>query len=252
MPELHGMVNQHANIQKKLMKPARKLFDKREEELQIISQSCSAGETSELFEHLGRKRNLINNQKTAINNAIGYDLNSLNEQIKDLEKHEEKRSSILKTFQSLESYESEKDKIVEKLKSLSKNSESEEEIGKLTVKQKELELKISSFETEKQLQENIENIKSNIDDLNRRKTGKGVLGDAKAKNRNVKIEITPLNKILDTDVNAYDDEIKEFEKNGYLGSFEISEIKPIDWGAVIGLFAIGIGQLIAGEASIFS
>lgn len=51
------------------------------------------------------------------------------------------------------------------------------------------------------------------------------------KNRDLKVELKTIEKSLPSVENAkyYEDEIKEFAENGFLGGFSVSEVQPIDW-----------------------
>jgi hypothetical protein len=237
-----GSNSQEVNKAIEDLKKARQLLEKREKELQLIQQTCPSGEESELIQQLGRKLNLINLQKTAINNAIGYDRASLDSDIKEFKEQVKKQSEILDNFKSLEILQSEKQKIEEKLETATENAE------ELTQEKTKIEVKISSFQTKDQLQETIGNIQNAIKDLEKKRKEAGVLGEAKAKDLDVKIEITDFAKVFQEDFETYREDIREFKQNGFLGTFQISEVAPIDWWSVIGVFFIGLGQMIAGAA----
>ncbi|XP_068631404.1 uncharacterized protein [Battus philenor] len=101
------------------------------------------------------------------------------------------------------------------------------------------ELKNKLTETRKKLIEDKENI--------------GVIGRALENDRDIKIEPLAEDFIPKEDKKKYEDELEEFERNGWLPGFKVTEVKPIDWVSVISLLGIGLGQLIIGAAiTVFS
>lgn len=78
----------------------------------------------------------------------------------------------------------------------------------------------------------------------------GIIGQAIKNNNGVKIELVDIKKSLpeDQDVSLYNDEISEFRGNGFYGTFQVTEIKPIPWWSVIGMGLLALGQMIGGAA----
>ncbi|KPI98945.1 Protein translocase subunit secA [Papilio xuthus] len=97
------------------------------------------------------------------------------------------------------------------------------------------------------------NLKSVTKKLKEDKKNIGVLGRAIENKRNIKIEPLSDDFISKDDLRKYKQELEEFEMNGWLKGFKITEVKPIDWLSVISLLGIGFGQLIIGAAiTVFS
>ena len=84
------------------------------------------------------------------------------------------------------------------------------------------------------------------------KIEKGIIGLSLSKNYKMKIKFKPMREALSEEENPdlFVEEIREYENNGCIGSFEVQENKPIDWWSVIGLFLIGFVQLIVGAVLI--
>ncbi|CAG9116150.1 unnamed protein product [Plutella xylostella] len=117
-------------------------------------------------------------------------------------------------------------------------NEIDEQIKSLTEKLKS----VTDSDEKKEIEEQIKFMKDN-------RKQDGVIEDARGKERNVKIELMALSDCLpENDMELYTEEIEEHKKNGFIGGFKITEIKPIDWLAVFGLLVLGLGQLIAGAA----
>jgi preprotein translocase subunit SecA len=78
----------------------------------------------------------------------------------------------------------------------------------------------------------------------------GIIGQALKNKNGVKIELVDIKKSLpeDQDVSLYNDEISEFRGNGFYGTFQVTEIKPIPWWSVIGMGLLALGQMIGGAA----
>lgn len=217
---------------------ARDLIEKREKELQIVQQSCST-ESTELTQQLARKLNLYNAQKSAINQAIGYDIKDLETQLKNLQKYKTSMESDLKDFVSLE-------ELQKKLDVARKDHDKEEEAIKL-------ENAILSFKTKEEIKKDIEGVEVSVKEVDNLKKFKGVLFESKAKNLSVKVKLLEIKETFGADYESYENELQEFQENGYIGGFSIAEVKPIDWWSVVGVFAIGLGQIFIGAAiAIFS
>ncbi|CAM2724787.1 unnamed protein product [Rotaria socialis] len=120
----------------------------------------------------------------------------------------------------------------------------------------DVEKEIKSLESQKE-QSNISQtdrgaITKQIEILkeNKGQREKGVIGHALEKGRDLEIELLDIKKSLpeDQDINYYREEIDEYKNNGFLGIFQVKEVKPIDWLSVIGLTAIGLAQVVGGAA----
>ncbi|MDR0329936.1 MAG: hypothetical protein LBH99_04700 [Rickettsia sp.] len=79
---------------------------------------------------------------------------------------------------------------------------------------------------------------------------KGAIGQALSKNMDMEIKFIDINDALpqDENISLYDEEIREYQNNGFKGALQVAEIKPIDWASVLGVSLLGLGQLIAGGA----
>ncbi|CAF4292542.1 unnamed protein product [Rotaria sp. Silwood2] len=97
----------------------------------------------------------------------------------------------------------------------------------------------------KAINERIENLKKNKEDRE-----KGIIKKALDKGYNLAIELEPIEKSLpeDQDVSRYTEELLDFRNNGYLGSFNVKEVKPICWWSVIAVLVMGLIQIVGGEA----
>ncbi|XP_013143742.1 PREDICTED: uncharacterized protein LOC106107433 [Papilio polytes] len=81
----------------------------------------------------------------------------------------------------------------------------------------------------------------------------GVIGRAIENERDIKIEPLSDDLLPKEDKKKYKQELEEFERNGWIKGFKITEVKPIDWLSVISLLGIGFGQLVIGAAiTVFS
>ena len=87
-----------------------------------------------------------------------------------------------------------------------------------------------------------------IDPERTERINKGIIGISLAKGEYISINLKPIVESLPDEENPdlFNDEINEYENNGCLGFFELKEIKPIPWLAVITVFLIGLAQVIAG------
>jgi preprotein translocase subunit SecA len=80
------------------------------------------------------------------------------------------------------------------------------------------------------------------------KIEKGIIGVSLSNKHKMKMKFKPMREALSEEENPdlFVEEIREYENNGCIGTFEVEEIKPIPWWSVIGLFLIGLVQLVAG------
>ncbi|KPJ20365.1 Protein translocase subunit secA [Papilio machaon] len=98
-----------------------------------------------------------------------------------------------------------------------------------------------------------ENLNSVTKKLEEDKKNIGVIGRAIENKRDIKIEALSDDFIPKDDMEKCKQELEEFERNGWLKGFKVTEVKPIDWTSVISLLGIGFGQLIIGAAiTVFS
>ena len=240
-------------------KQARKILQKRKDDLHIIQMASKGNESSELFNQVNRKVHLLEIQVSAINRAIGYDHESLRRDINELNKHKSDMQAHIDNFVSLEMIQSDLDQAKTMYMALYKieqqfpNQELKEYLKVWKKKCDEFEYRTLSFQPSEMLLENIKHIDSSIEQNETNLKETGVLTGAKERNHSVKIELTYLEDILQADKDTYKDDLYEFERNGYLGSFKITEISPISWWSVIGVLLIGIVQIVAGAAiAVFS
>lgn len=79
---------------------------------------------------------------------------------------------------------------------------------------------------------------------------KGVIRPALETGYELEIELLGIEKSLpeDQDITNYKEEIEEYKNNGFIGSFRVKEVKPIDWSSVIALTALGLAQIVGGAA----
>lgn len=122
---------------------------------------------------------------------------------------------------------------------------------------REIDKKIEEYEEVKEhtqtTSDNLKKISNEIKNLKAQKDNVGVIQKAQSNKRDIKIEIIEMKKCLPENDQSHDHEITAFKRNGAIGSFQISEIPPIDWISVIGLLLLGFGQLIGGAAlTVFS
>lgn len=104
-------------------------------------------------------------------------------------------------------------------------------------------------ESDKITPEDKKKIDEAIDNMRKDKEVIGVMQKAMKSKNDLEIELKELIKSLpEDDQKTHDGEIEEFERNGCIGQFRISEIPPIDWSAVIGLLLLGLAQLVGGAA----
>lgn len=83
----------------------------------------------------------------------------------------------------------------------------------------------------------------------------GVIGEALQNGNRVEVILSSIESSLPAEekLSLYECEIDTFRNNGNLGSFNVKLIKPIDWGSVISLALIGLGQMVTGAAiAVFS
>lgn len=256
MIEKYGETNQTGKIDEAIndFRSARTILEKRKTDLLIIQQACTGSDSSELADQVAQKANLLDIQISAINRAVGYDNDSLRTQIEEMKKHRGEMEGRINNFVPLENLQANFNQVERMYMTLKQRySGGNGELDKVKARRDELENKVLSFQNEENLRENISNINSAIEDAEKKMREQGVLTEARGKNRSVKISRVKLDDILNADIKAYEEDITEVERNGYLGSFEISEVPPVDWWAVIGVFLIGLAQMVAGAAiAIFS
>lgn len=96
--------------------------------------------------------------------------------------------------------------------------------------------------------ENKKKISETIENLTKEKENIGVIGRAKLKGMDVKIDWYEDDYLPEDDKKSHENELEEFELNGWKSAFNISELPPIDWNSVIGLLTLGFTQLIVGAA----
>lgn len=104
---------------------------------------------------------------------------------------------------------------------------------------------------------NADEVKQYIERLkeNRVRYEEGVIGEALQTGNSINVILNSIESSLPAEeiLSLYENEIDTFRNNGNLGSFAIKFIKPINWGSVIGLALIGLGQMVAGAAiAVFS
>lgn len=92
------------------------------------------------------------------------------------------------------------------------------------------------------------NMEERLKELNEYKKETGTIGRAKFKNFNVRVDSIGEDFMPSSDLESHKQELQELKMNGWLEGFKVTEIKPIDWSAVLGLLCIGLGQLIIGAA----
>ena len=90
------------------------------------------------------------------------------------------------------------------------------------------------------------------DDERKLEIEKGIIGKAidKKYDRYVTIKLIPHKEALgitdEDDISIFHKEIQEFENNGFIGGFRVTEKKPVDWFAFISLMAMAFVQILAG------
>lgn len=158
---------------------ARSLIKQRESDLCIL-QCCS---NNEIFsKQITNKLNLYNIQTTAIDEAIGSDIESIDKQLQEIRQRNTKN-----------------------------------ELSKV------------------------------VSDLEEKKKKIGIIKEAKNKNIGINIKHIKLEKSFSPqDISSHNEEIKEFQRNGFIGSFEIS--KMVKRWDIITSCATVVAQLIAGLA----
>ncbi|XP_076279535.1 uncharacterized protein LOC143208734 [Lasioglossum baleicum] len=170
------------------LKTARTLIGEREHNLHLM-QYASEGEV--FSKQISDKLSLYNIQRSAIDLAIGPDINSIDQKIKEYE-DVQKRPEMAS--------------------------------------------------------DDLEKISEAIKKLKDQKKTIGVIQKAQSNKRDLNIEIIKMKNCLSENDQLPDNQITEFERNGAIGGFRISEIPPINWVSVIGLLLLGLGQLVAGAA----
>lgn len=224
----------------------------REMELHLI-QTAKEGDENILSEQVSHKTTLYGMQKSAIERAIGPDkkefelsIENMYSGVKELEERKKDFSDVeidfnnykssnlelVKKYEAtLEKLRQKREKLLEKKEDLTKNDKKLEdlyqrqspEFQKLITSQQML------YDIEEQIKEMTDQIKENTENFT--KNEGGVIMQALNKNRDFKVELKTIEKSLpgEENVKYYKDEIKEFEENGFLGEFEVSELPPIDW-----------------------
>lgn len=91
-------------------------------------------------------------------------------------------------------------------------------------------------------------LKERLKELNIYKKETGTIVRAKLKGINVCVDSIGKDFIPSSDLESHKQELQELKRNGWLEGFTVTEIKPIDWSAVISLLCIGLGQLVIGAA----
>ncbi len=103
---------------------------------------------------------------------------------------------------------------------------------------------------EKELKEEIQSLQAQINYLKEKQLEieKGVLGAAIEREHEVTVKLIDVKSSLSKDQEAkyFKDEIAEFALNGFMGTFEFNDVKPIPWCSILSLTAIGLAQVIAG------
>ncbi len=213
------------------LRQAKSLIEEKLEPMLHIIQKASDGEV--LSEQVMHKINLYNIQKSSIENALGLGINYHKNQKDGLEKQLKGiDEQIARTVSELTLLQMAKDKNLE-------------EINRLQEQEKQLK------ENKNQLNKSIKA----IDDIpNKDEIEKGVIGTAKGKGRDIKIEFKPLAESLpEEERGKYNEEIGENISHGFSQTFKLTEIVPIDWASVIGVGLLGLAQVVAGSAiAVFS
>ncbi|KAK0174293.1 hypothetical protein PV327_011004, partial [Microctonus hyperodae] len=106
----------------------------------------------------------------------------------------------------------------------------------------------SKLTSEKISADNKKKISETIENLTKEKENIGVIGRAKLKGVDVKIDWYEDDYLPEDDKKSHENELEEFELNGWKRAFTIYELPPIDWSSVIGLLTLGLTQLIIGAA----
>jgi tetratricopeptide (TPR) repeat protein len=246
--DIHGNKEEVKNAVEDF-KMVRSKTKNREMELHVI-QTAKESDGNALSQQVTHKLTLYGMQKNTIEQAIGPDeedykarLDEMEEQKKKLDdtvtEHadaESKIKSYQKNFKKVtKSYDSELKKLADEKKKIIENKKDT----------KEIDQKIESFQKQekyldyKKLRENLElfnSAKTEIESLKsqierHKDYEKGIILWALEQNRDIKIELKDIPKSLpdDQNVELYEDEIREFSANGFLGAVEISELPPIDW-----------------------
>ncbi|CAM4888627.1 unnamed protein product [Rotaria socialis] len=115
---------------------------------------------------------------------------------------------------------------------------------------------IEAFESQKKQpginKTDLEKISQQIENLkaSKRERETGAISKALDKGNDMEIELLDIKKSLpeDQDINCYLEEIEEYKNNGFIGTFQVKEIKPIDWLSVIGLASLALAQIVGGAA----